>query len=127
MGWVSCQLFDHQGLLRAGPMELKLWPDDRANPIGAHTSAITDLLLAHCSFLSRSPSQTALLHCWASYWHQIRLLARVEDRMLTRLAVVLFRGGAGTCVGNIGSHDAARLQIRFMRSTFLSTSPPLPP
>ncbi|EGG24544.1 phosphatidylinositol-4,5-diphosphate 3-kinase [Cavenderia fasciculata] len=34
LGWVNCQLIDHKGCLRTGPVAFKLWEDDRANPIG---------------------------------------------------------------------------------------------
>eukprot|EP01133_Synstelium_polycarpum_P015439 gene15439-18312_t len=34
LGWANCQLIDHKGCLRTGPVAFKLWEDDRANPIG---------------------------------------------------------------------------------------------
>lgn len=34
IGWVNVQLIDHESHLRSGLYSLKMWPDDRANPIG---------------------------------------------------------------------------------------------
>lgn len=34
LSWVNMQLFDYKHELRTGPQVLKMWPDDKANPIG---------------------------------------------------------------------------------------------
>lgn len=34
LSWVNMQLFDYKHELRAGPQVLKMWPDEKANPIG---------------------------------------------------------------------------------------------
>jgi len=45
LGWANCQLVDDKGVLRSGILSFKLWPNEKANPIGA--LRLLHLMLGH--------------------------------------------------------------------------------